>query len=49
VIVISPRMAGSAVSNSTVWTTRSSGTSSTKRPWNVSVWAVVFPVDVGES
>jgi hypothetical protein len=49
VIVISPRSAGSAVSNSTTSTIRSFGTSVTKRPWYVSVCAVVLPVPVGAS
>jgi len=44
VIVISPRMAGSAVSNSSTWTTSVSGTSRSKRPWSVSVCALLFPV-----
>jgi hypothetical protein len=49
VIVISPLNAGSAVSNSTTSTTCSFDTSFTKRPWYVSVWAVVLPVPVGSS
>src|SRR5207244_1213664 len=49
VIVISPRSAGSSVSNSTTSTSFSFGTSCTKRPWYVSVCAVVLPVPVGAS
>ena len=48
-IVISPCSAGSLLSNSTAWTTSVSGTSRTKRPWKVSVCALVLPVDVGWS
>lgn len=49
VIVISPRSAGSVVSNSSTSTTCSFGTSFTKRPRYVSVCAVVLPVPVGTS
>src|SRR5688572_23240311 len=49
VIVISPRSAGSVVSNSTTSTTRSFATSFRKRPWYVSVCAVVLPVPVAAS
>jgi uncharacterized protein YbdZ (MbtH family) len=43
------RGAGSVVSNSITSTTCSFVTSFTKRPWYVSVWAVVLPVPVGWS
>jgi hypothetical protein len=49
VIVISPCRPGSAVSNSTTSTTFSSGTSSMKRPWYVSMCAVILPAPVGWS
>jgi len=49
IIVISPRNSGSVVSNSSTSTTCSFGTSFTKWPWYVSVWAVVLPVPVGAS
>ncbi len=47
VIVISPRSAASVVSNSITSTTCSFDTSFAKRPWYVSVCAVVLPVPVG--
>src|SRR5882672_4578888 len=47
VTTISPRIAESAVSNSSTWTTCSSGTSLTNRPPYVSVCALVLPVPVG--
>jgi len=49
VIVIAPRGVGFGVSNSTTSTTCSFVTSFTKRPWNVSVCAVVLPTPVGAS
>jgi hypothetical protein len=49
VIVIAPGSAGSVVPNSTTSTTCSFGTSFVKRPWNVSLCAVVLPVPVGAS
>ena len=48
-IVISPCIVGSSVSNSTTSTTSVSGTSLTNRPWNVSVCALVLPAVVGSS
>jgi hypothetical protein len=47
--VISPRIGGSVVSNASTSTTSSSGTSFTKRPWYVSVCALVLPATVGAS
>src|SRR6266853_2298727 len=49
VIVTSPRSVGSLVSNSSNSTICSFGTSFTKRPWYVSVCAVVLPVPVSAS
>jgi hypothetical protein len=47
--VISPRSAGSSVSNSSTSTTRSFGTSSTNWPWYVSVCPDVLPAAEGAS
>ena len=49
VIVISPCIAGSSVSNSTTWTTSVSGTSLTNRPWNGSVRSLVLSAAFGSS
>lgn len=48
-ILIPPCSAGSDVPNSTTSTTRSFVASFTKRPWNVSVRAVVLPTLFGAS